>query len=268
MNSCCLTDAVASIRLNTHSRRPKLERTTERLTSSVTDVDFEVLDAEFERVSNEFKGKMVELRKHPENESLREELASANELLSRMKMWSSLVSTADGLAIVKKKIIEEEIHRRKYQIDQILKISKAQSAIDLCFLMDCTGSMRSYVDAAKSQIRRLTESIVQMYSVKPRLAFVGYRDINESLDQLDFTADEEHFEAYLQQVQASGGDDTCEDVFGKYVDTRSRPLSSVSRWIGSDLSAVLVESESCSRSHLRCTLSWTEVSRISRSSER
>ena len=238
------------MRLSNHILRAKVERTTERLTSSVADVDFEALDAEFERVSTEFKGKMVELRKQPENESLRGELASANELLSRMKMWSSLVSTADGLAIVKKNIIEQEIHQRKYQIDQILKISKAQSAIDLCFLMDCTGSMRSYVEATKSQIRRLTATIVQMYSIKPRLAFVGYRDINESLDQLDFTADEQQFEAFLHRVQASGGDDTCEDVFGKYIDTCSRPSSSVFRRIGSDLSAVLVESEPCSRSHL------------------
>ena len=219
MNASCSIDAVASIRLNDHSLRPKVDRAAEKLTSAVMDVDIDALDAEFQRLSNEFKSKIVELREHPENDNLRQELISTNGLLSQMRIWSSLVSTAEGLAIVKKNLIDREILQRKYQIDQILKISKAQSAMDLCFLMDCTGSMRSFVQATKSQIRQLTERIVQLYSIKPRLAFVGYRDINEPLDQLDFTTDEERFEAFLHQVQASGGDDTCEDVFGKSIDT-------------------------------------------------
>ncbi|CAF4394230.1 unnamed protein product, partial [Rotaria sordida] len=47
------------------------------------------------------------------------------------------------------------------------------------------------------------------------LAFVGYRDINENLDKLDFTDDENIFQEFLTKVQAMGGDDTCEDVFSK-----------------------------------------------------
>lgn len=215
-------DTVDSIRLSKRVPRtslPTIDGDTENLLGSMIDIDIDALDAEFERLSLEFKNKMIELRKNPNNLSLRHTLTSTKEALMRLKTWSSLLNTADGLAIVKKNIAElraKDILQRKYEIDEILKISKAQSAIDVCFLMDCTGSMRTYLHAAKTQIHQLTESIVQLYSIKPHLAFVGYRDINENLEILDFTDDENVFQDFVKQVQAKGGDDTCEDVFSKF----------------------------------------------------
>ena len=209
---------IDSVRLSTRGSLPTRCSNIEKVSSCMIDIDIDALDAEFERLSYDFKSHLAQLRKDPDNPELRQSLISTNQSLSRMKAWSSLIRTTDGLAFLKQNAAEQrerEIQKRKYEIDQILKWSKAQSAIDLCFLMDCTGSMRKYVDATKTQIRQLTQTIVQFYGVKPRLAFVGYRDINETLDQLDFTDDENQFEAFLHGVQATGGDDTCEDVFGK-----------------------------------------------------
>ncbi|CAF3921033.1 unnamed protein product, partial [Rotaria sp. Silwood1] len=141
---------------------------------SVIDIDIDALDAEFERLSLDFKSKMIELRKNPDNMTLRHTLTSTKEALIRIKTWSSLVNTTDALAIVKKSMVEQrekELLQRKYEIDEILKISKVQSCIDLCFLMDCTGSMREYLDATKTQIHQLTETILKLYSIKPHLAF-------------------------------------------------------------------------------------------------
>ncbi|CAM4936564.1 unnamed protein product [Rotaria socialis] len=124
--------------------------------------------------------------------------------------------TEEGMAIVKedmKKAREYEVNQRKYEIDEVLKLTKAQSAIDVCFLVDCTGSMSAYIDATKTQIRQLTDTIIKLHATKPHLAFVGYRDIDENIEKLDFTDDVNIFKMYLDQVNATGGDDTCEDVF-------------------------------------------------------
>jgi hypothetical protein len=214
-------DTVDSIRLSKRIHRtsaPTIDWDADKTFCAVNDIDIDALDAEFERLSVDFKGNLAELRRNPSNMSLRHTLTSTKEAMMRVKTWSSLLNTADGLAIVKKNRIdqrEKELIQRKYEVDEILKISKAQSAVDLCFLMDCTGSMRKYVNATKTQIRQLTEAIVQLYFTKPHLAFIGYRDINESLERLDFTDDENIFQEFLNTVQAVGGDDTCEDVFGK-----------------------------------------------------
>jgi len=220
-NDALWKETVDSIRLTRRPHRysaPIIDWDAEKPFESFIDIDIDALDAEFERLSFDFRGQMAELRKNPNNMTLRHTLTSTKEALMRIKTWSSLLNTTDGLAIVKKNMVEQrekELIQRKFEVDEILKISKAQSMIDLCFLMDCTGSMRQYLDATKTQIRQLTEAIVQSYSTKPYLAFVGYRDINDNMEKLDFTDDENVFQEYLNQVQAMGGDDTCEDVFGE-----------------------------------------------------
>lgn len=220
-NDALWKEAVDSIRLTRRPHRcsaPTINWDSEKSVDVVTDIDIDALDAEFERLSFDFKGQIAELRKNPNNLSLRHTLTSTKEALMRLKTWSSLINTRDGLAIVKKTMAEQrerDLLQRKFEVDEILKVSKAQSTVDLCFLMDCTGSMRQYIDATKTQIRQLTETILQLHSTKPYLAFVGYRDINEAMEKLDFTDDENVFEEFLNRVEAKGGDDTCEDVFSK-----------------------------------------------------
>ncbi|CAF1080685.1 unnamed protein product [Adineta ricciae] len=220
-NDAILKDAVDSIRLTTKRpyriSAPTIAWQSGTAVGSTADIDLDALDAEFERLSFDFKGQLAELRKNPDNLTLRHTLTTTKEALIRIKTWSSLLSTSDGLALVRKNMEQQrkqEILRRKYEIDEILKISKVQAAADLCFLIDCTGSMRKYIDATRNQIRQLTDAIVQLFSIKPHIAFIGYRDIGDSTERLDFTDDENIFQEFLNNVQAIGGDDTCEDVFG------------------------------------------------------
>ena len=222
-NDTLWKEAVDSIRLTRRLHRcsaPSIHWDSEKPVDSITDIDIDALDAEFERLSFDFKGQIAELRKNPNNVTLRHTLTSTKEALVRLRTWSSLLSTTDGLAIVKKTMAEQrerDLIQRKFEVDEILKVSKAQSSVDLCFLMDCTGSMRQYLDATKTQIRQLTDTILQLHSTKPYLAFVGYRDINEAMEILNFTDDENVFEEFLNQIQAKGGDDTCEDVFSEFI---------------------------------------------------
>lgn len=214
-------DIVDSMRLTKRTHRisaPTIDWNTEKMADSVFDIDIDALDTEFERLSLDFKNKLAELRNNPNNMTLHHTLTSTKEALMRIKTWSSLINTTDGLAIAKRSMAEQrekDLLQRKYEVDEILKVSKAQATIDLCFLMDCTGSMRKYLHATKTQIYQLTETIEYLYCIKPYLAFVGYRDIGENLEKFDFTNDETKFQEFLHQIQAAGGDDTCEDVFSK-----------------------------------------------------
>jgi hypothetical protein len=48
--------------------------------------------------------------------------------------------------------------------------------LDLVFVMDCTGSMGSYIASATSNIRSIVEEIVISEKSDVRLALVEYRD--------------------------------------------------------------------------------------------
>lgn len=48
--------------------------------------------------------------------------------------------------------------------------------LDLVFVMDCTGSMGSYIDSATKSIRSIVEEIVVSEKSDVRLALVEYRD--------------------------------------------------------------------------------------------
>ncbi len=63
----------------------------------------------------------------------------------------------------------EKLLRRKWNLAHPL-------TIDLVFAMDCTGSMASYIDSAKTNIRAIVEDIVRSEQSDIRLALVEYRD--------------------------------------------------------------------------------------------
>lgn len=103
--------------------------------------------------------------------------------------------------------------------------SKALS-VDLCFVVDCTGSMGSEIRAAKDTILNLVEVIKYEVSVQSgaeaglRLACVAYRDHCDGarrLQQISFKEDAKGYEEvrmFIENQQASGGGDAPEDVFG------------------------------------------------------
>lgn len=220
-------DTVDSIRLAKHSSRASLvsiDWPTETASQSSNDFDIDALESEFEQLSLESAANFRLLKKDPKNVALREALAASKNEMTRIKEWSSLVHTAEGLAIVREGIQKKrmmDINKRKYEIDEVLKTVKAQSTADVCFLMDCTGSMHKYIDAAKTQIQMLTETVLRMFSTKIRLAFIGYRDIGDTLEEFDFTDDVSTFKTFLDTIETTGGDDACEDVFSKYIRERS-----------------------------------------------
>ncbi|CAG8741732.1 8229_t:CDS:2, partial [Racocetra persica] len=90
--------------------------------------------------------------------------------------------------------------------------------VDLCYVLDCTGSMAGHIAAAKDCILQVTEYIKSTNpSIKIKVGFCGYRDHCDNTSRLqifDFTNEYEEFRRNLTSVPATGGGDGPEDVLG------------------------------------------------------
>ncbi len=99
--------------------------------------------------------------------------------------------------------------------------------MDLCIVMDTTGSMRSWLNAAKNRIGALVVDIpkkikeVKGKDVALRVAFIGYKDYPERPVIHDFATDFASLERSLSKITAEGGGDIPEDVYGALEAARS-----------------------------------------------
>ena len=81
--------------------------------------------------------------------------------------------------------------------------------LDLVFTMDCTGSMGSYIQAAKKNIEAIVEKLVQSEGYDLRFALIAYRD-HPPQDQtyvtksFPFTNDLAQMKASLSTLSAQG----------------------------------------------------------------
>lgn len=90
--------------------------------------------------------------------------------------------------------------------------------VKLCFLLDCTGSMGPWIQAAKDQIEAIVESTQREYQTSDlqfEVAFVGYRDYGDEIQHevVPFTT-VDRFLSDVRRILATGGDDLAEDVAG------------------------------------------------------
>ncbi|CAF3456667.1 unnamed protein product [Rotaria socialis] len=95
--------------------------------------------------------------------------------------------------------------------------------VDICFCLDCTGSMSRWLSAAKGQMKIIIEDITKLIEkeypslkLKLRFAIVGYRDISDRPQFFvqDFTDEATKIINFLNGLTASGGGDIPEDVLG------------------------------------------------------
>ena len=109
------------------------------------------------------------------------------------------------------------IHK-KMSVNNVFHELRQAEKVDICFMLDCTGSMNSYVDEAKMVIHNIVDKLKKMFNdFSLRMAFVGYKDHNDGSQRvvvLPFTNDPNSFKPYVSSISTGGGDDQCEDVFG------------------------------------------------------
>lgn len=90
--------------------------------------------------------------------------------------------------------------------------------VDMCFLIDCTGSMEKFIDNAKSKIKQISSTIQTKFNATLRVAIVGYRDLcdKQPVEVMPFTTNESQWINFLNALEATGGGDAAEDIFSGY----------------------------------------------------
>ena len=92
--------------------------------------------------------------------------------------------------------------------------------LDLCFVMDATGSMSPWIDAVSSKIVQVAEGVAASLSGKwkIRLGMVAYRDHCDDpirIETCPFTDNPQEISRFTKGLQATGGGgDGPEDVMG------------------------------------------------------
>lgn len=88
-------------------------------------------------------------------------------------------------------------------------------SLDICFLIDATGSMGAVINGVKDHIKDLVAKLLVQHTNEVRLGVVAYRDYNDfpRIDKLPFTSNVQDFTNFLQRLEAKGGQDEAEDVF-------------------------------------------------------
>ena len=176
----------------------------------------------------EAKMKLASLEIKPETSSAtRDELAKVNAEIAREEEDSSTIvplspsnlpsSGRDKVNASTEKL--NFIRSRKAQVGQLFETLKRSQTVDLCFLVDCTDSMQSYIDEVKNKIQYLVSDCkLKFADLVLKVAFVGYRDHFDGEDKrivfLPFTTEIPAFKAFVNRIEAAGGDDDAEDVFG------------------------------------------------------
>ena len=111
-----------------------------------------------------------------------------------------------------------DLEIRKTKIAKLFFELRMAEQVDICFMVDCTGSMSSYINEAKTVVHRVVEKLSKKFQdLKLRCAFVGYRDHCDHGDRVEvmrFTSDKDAFKARVTSVNATGGGDEAEDIFG------------------------------------------------------
>jgi Alpha-kinase family/von Willebrand factor type A domain len=113
-----------------------------------------------------------------------------------------------------------------------LRFVREAEAVDLAFVLDCTGSMGKYIEAAKSSIKEIAHRVMHTNpDLKLRVAVVGHRDLsdNDRFEILDFTSSIADFETFVSKLVADGGADAPEDIAGAIQKANGLSWSQMSR---------------------------------------
>jgi len=108
--------------------------------------------------------------------------------------------------------------RRQRQINRMIEVYEKAERLNACFMVDCTGSMGSHIQAVKTQIGGIVHEMqTRLPNMQLRLSFLGYRDHGDDIrfEILPFTTNVQEFQAFVAVVRAKGGGgDGPEDVHG------------------------------------------------------
>ncbi|GBB99217.1 hypothetical protein RclHR1_03450012 [Rhizophagus clarus] len=125
---------------------------------------------------------------------------------------STLINKSESLLKFEAKFLREKA------ISKTLNNIELSMKVDLCFVLDCSGSMKPHIAAAKDCILQVSNYIKHTNpNIKLRVGFCGYRDHTNGSNHLqifDFNDQHDQFTQYMQDVLPISNNDHPEDVLG------------------------------------------------------
>jgi len=127
-----------------------------------------------------------------------------------------------------------------YSSSEIQRIQQGVKMLDVGIVMDVTGSMQEYYDAAKRTVTQITEQL-QTLETKPAVAFslTAYRDHDRAsgfaTKHFDLTPNAKSFISQMNTIRADQGGDAEEAVYDGILDCLEK-----TSWRGDGLSARVI----------------------------
>eukprot|EP01122_Echinamoeba_exundans_P000249 TRINITY_DN10222_c0_g1_i1.p1 TRINITY_DN10222_c0_g1~~TRINITY_DN10222_c0_g1_i1.p1 ORF type:complete len:389 (-),score=74.64 TRINITY_DN10222_c0_g1_i1:117-1283(-) len=168
-----------------------------------------------------------------EIERLKRELEAAKAKGASLTAASKSATKSDSIRAMEGEL--REIDSKKSTMDSKIgelsvkagqshaNLQKALKLCDVCFLMDCTGSMGSWISQCKANVATIMEHVATMSKGQAllRCAFVAYRDIGDGalrFQVFDFVEKDRkaEFTEFMGAVVATGGADGPEDIAGGF----------------------------------------------------
>ena len=162
-------------------------------------------------------------------------------------MISSFLESVKNCVTGGTKVNEDEY--KKFMEEPQLK-PKVTKSLDLCFVIDATGSMSSYIDLVKRSLMQIITLINEISDEdQVRMGVVIYRDYGDGDKSIEVTdlvvVNDDNLKKnkvidHLQKVKCFGGSDTPEDVRGGL----TRAVTDLS-WKGDHRFVILVADAPC-----------------------
>ncbi|EGG13687.1 hypothetical protein DFA_11448 [Cavenderia fasciculata] len=117
-------------------------------------------------------------------------------------------------------VIDFAMNREEAERRNKIRMLKSKSPrVQLCILMDVTGSMKPWIDQAKCKMVDLATGLSSAHTgIQLEVSFIGYRDLTDAtrFEVIPFTTDMASLQISLTPIEADGGKDCPEDIVGGF----------------------------------------------------
>jgi len=141
--------------------------------------------------------------------------------ISKCNFICTICETEDNKVFCSEKVLHSpSTDRKDHFFDCGCSEKKIYKGIDICFCIDVTSSMSSYIKQSKetiiniiNRVKNKIENVLKSSISSMRISIVGYRDhSDEKITESIAFSDHLEAEIFLKSLQATGGKDTPEAV--------------------------------------------------------
>lgn len=110
------------------------------------------------------------------------------------------------------------------------------------FILDCTGSMSSWIKACKNELNNIINQVLYEHEgATINISIVAYRDVQDKkrFEVLPFTREKDIVIQFIAKLTAMGGGDTPQDICGAFKQALAQNWKSTAKY------AVLITDAPC-----------------------